>query len=243
MAKAVTIAFLFTAIFFAALFSFFYSSLNLLPPENNLNQFFRPKIIRSPTLRQGLNLRQIGDARHALGTASHYPTLKITVFETENFSLSTGVLENAKSEIKKVVKKPEGVTLEIKQIEPPHESSVSDESLKKLAADYPAGKAEVQIFLLGQSESAPSFAGLVTNDHQIYLFMNTIEQVARPGAQPALETSTILHEFAHLLGAEHVDHENCLLSPKIEDTSLGLPNIFRDEYCWYDLAEIRDALN
>ena len=72
--------------------------------------------------------------------------------------------------------------------------------------------------------------------------MDRIKEVSgRASPKGDTEVSTILHEFAHLLGADHTSDKTCILSPLLETKASDLGKL-ATTYCDSDLIVIRAAL-
>jgi predicted Zn-dependent protease len=78
----------------------------------------------------------------------------------------------------------------------------------------------------------------------IFLFKDAMKNVSDTDESLiAMEISTILHEFAHLGGAEHIQNTGCIMADTVEnlDFFTKIPSI-RDSYCKEDLDAINKAL-
>ncbi len=214
---------------------FLTTSFGILNPDNFVNTLYRKKFIRNATVRKLLNLNRPGDARFEIA-ASH--NLDIYLYSAEGLSLEPGTMETVGKELQRVLNAPVQVHTESL---PLSSGSVGDADLENLHKKY---RSEITLFLLGSYAPHPSYVGLVDHSDAMYIFKDAIDDVAHlQKSSTATEISTILHEFAHLLGAEHIDIDGCILSEKVEDsTYYNLPSLITDSFCNTDIHEIRRAL-
>lgn len=233
-----------------AAYVFFFYSFNLMDPENRINQTLRPVILAVPGLRILFRLHQYGDARFDYAKSENFSKIVINIYHLPGKSLTEGVMDLVINEMKRVVVKPAGIEVgKITQI-PLRNNTYEDVTLKNILKIYPAdrsrknGVAALNIFLLDEYAEVPTYAGLVINDDAIFLFMDSLKDIS--GSQLSTkkaEMSTILHEFGHLLGAEHANSPDCIMSEVVEDSSFGiLPARISESYCDSDMQVIREAL-
>ncbi len=176
MKKAILVFFLLTVIFFAFSYALFFLSFNLRSPDNLINTSLRKKLLVNYFLRQFFKLRQTGDARFDYATEDELTKLKIVIYYQTDQAFDQEIIQKTVEEIKKIVKKSEGVTIEKGVLIDPVTESVDDEDLQQLIKTYPAQgsvfnkTAILQIFILKAYAPHPSFAGLVKDPYNIFIF-------------------------------------------------------------------------
>ncbi|MFC1626785.1 hypothetical protein ACFL1P_01115 [Patescibacteria group bacterium] len=231
------------------IFSFLYISFNFSEPENNVNQLFRKRVMKYPILRKILRLQQVGDGRYEYMYHRALP-LEIYLYYQEGVMLEDETLEQIKREMLYATNKYASVT-----VHPPITLSgipdhVTDEDVDALLDQYGtdssllAKTVPLHIFVLNYFSPVPSFAGLVSDAHSMMLFKDAMYNVSdTQEALVAIEISTILHEFAHLGGAEHIDNPDCILADTVESLNFFQKiSDIRDSYCQEDFEAINRAL-
>lgn len=227
-------------------FGLLYISLNLISSQNFVNQNLRKKLAENIFLRSTLRLHQLGDAKSDFAKDNNFKSLEIRVFSTEGEGLPEDVKQSIIREIEKVVQKPEGVTTKDESLEE-NNGEVNDDNILILIKNHPVhlkDKAILQIFLLKKYAPVPTYAGLVKDAYNIFVFKDAMLDISTfEKTSNNAEISTILHEFAHLLEAGHVDDDTCILSAKVEDMTSGRPKEILTSYCPQDLEEIQKAIS
>ena len=242
MNKLLTKLLLLLLIVVAGIYALGYYFFNLNQPENLVNQLYRSQVLRQPLLRKILRLHQVGDARFDYATGQSFPELKIIIYLPVDDDLQPRTMSRFITALKPVVDKPDGFQIEEARLSI-NQALVDDQTLATLSRQLFTAGDTLRIFLLRTYAPAPTYAGLTDNDNSIFLFMDAIRAVAdRQRSSEDAEVSTLLHEFAHLLGAQHVDSALCILSARVDNLTYGLPTNFRTTYCSADLQEIRRAL-
>jgi hypothetical protein len=225
-------------------------SFNLTREDNPVNILLRKKVIPYGWARYILRLSQPGDARFDYGTSGEFRQMDIAVYRQDGVSLDPSAMDIVIREIKRVVDKPEGITLGNPELIDESWDTVSDADLLSLTRKYSpklyfTGKSvPLSIMVLKKYAPHPTYAGLVTDANSIFIFKDAITDVSdRQVSDRDAEVSTILHEFGHLLGADHVPGNGCILSEQVENTTFfNLPSVITDSYCDTDIDEIRMAL-
>lgn len=237
-------------IIISVVYSVFYISFNLTDNNNLVNSEFRLKFIQNHQLRNIFRLRQIGDARYDYKNNAQFPKLSINTYSQEGYELSKETLPLVINEMKRVIDKTD-----IEIFNDPDQLSVGNEvddnKIADLIKSYPAEfssstkTAPVNIFILSRYSPAPSLIGIVKNDSSIFIFMDPVQNVSdRQKTTTNTEVSTVLHEFAHLLGANHITEDDCILSEKVENLTVNLtPSIITGSYCQKDIEEIQNSFN
>lgn len=249
MKKLIEVIILLLIIGLTAIFCVLYISFNLLEPENSINQYLRKRIISDSSLRSIFRLHQVGDARYEYMAKRNIP-ISIHLYYQDGATLTEQTKSLILSRMQFITHKFIQGTLEGPIILRGIPEKVDDEDIKQLREMYAprfsltVHAVPLNIFVLHYYTPHPSYAGLVEDDHSIFLFKTAIENVSEDvEIIPSMEISTILHEFAHLGGAEHIDDPNCILIDKVERLDFfNKINSIRDSYCEADIKEIERAL-
>ena len=124
-------------------------------------------------------------------------------------------------------------------------TSLSDSELKQtLKTTRPSNQSQPHLRLLyvPQSATLPTNAGAVLSPDAIFIFTQTINQLSETDLVRAkIEQSTIMHEWGHLLGLDHINQANCLMNERVEVFGnrrfqiINLPT----QYCPEELYQLR----
>lgn len=240
MKKLITVFLLLLLIIIASAFSLLYLSFNVFEKNNYLNKNYRLKIAHNLFLRKIFKLNQPGDARSDYASNRNFTNLDILVYSPQNLFLDENVKKSLPEKIRMITGKTGQIIITEDSLE--DFSSVNDEDLKSLIKTHPVnfGKnAVLRIFLLPSYDPVPTYAGLVMDPYSIFLFEDSIANISHfEKNSDNAQISTVLHEFAHLLGAGHVKQEGCILSESVEDIKYGRPEKISADFCPADLEEI-----
>lgn len=249
MKKYIVIPLLLILIITSFSFAILYYFLNINSPDNTINNSFRKKIIASFFLRRIFRLNQVGDARYDFTSNEKFKRININVYYQYGEVLYPQTIEKAAFKIQEITKKPKGITIKKIPITTFIQDHVTDQEINLLTKKYPAkwittdDTVTLQIFILKKYNEFPTYAGIVKDAHNIFIFKDSISDVSdRQATTQDAEISTILHEFAHLLGADHVGNPTCILHEKVENLTDNLPTDINTSYCQEDLEAIQDSL-
>jgi len=231
------------------LYIFLYYTFNLAASDNWINIRYRKIILSRYYLKSLLKLRQIGDARFDYATANNFTTIILRTYIQSGQTLEPDTLNRVAEEIKRSLTGTKKIIIDKPRMLYDMNESADDAQLTELLQLYrpyislPEKTFTVQIFVLNKYVPEPTYAGLVLNDTSIFIFTDAIRGVSDLQRTPQnAEVSTILHEYAHLLGAEHTDSYNCILLPEVENrTFFNRPAAIVDTYCPSDIEEMRKA--
>lgn len=249
MKKFLKIFLLLLIIGFNGLFITLYISFNLVDPGNMINQNYRKYALYYSPIRKIFRMDQVGDARYEY---MNYPSRPMTIhlFYQEGITLNDETKNAILERMQFVTHKYVRSTFDGPTILTGLPEKVNDEDMKKLWKTYSKSATlfsttlPLNIFVLNYYTPHPSYAGLVEDAYSIFLFKDAIKNVAETTDMiPQLEMSTMLHEFGHLGGANHIDDPDCIMVDKVENLNFfnKIPSI-RDSYCEKDLQEIQKAL-
>lgn len=249
MKKTLITLLLLVVIALSGIFSLLYYSFNLTDPSNSINQTFRKRVLIYPLLRKMLRLQQVGDARYEYMYHRALP-LEVFLYYQNDVELEAKTLENIQREMQYATHKYMGITVHEPQILHSIPEKIDDENLNAVLDAYAPDTSflsktvPLHIFLLGYYTPHPSFAGMVTDAHSMVLFKDAIINVSESQSlKEAVEISTILHEFAHLGGADHIENSDCILADTVENLDyFNKIKTIRDNYCDEDLEAIKKSL-
>lgn len=242
--------FLVSLITLMVLYGWLYISFNLSDSQNDINQAYRKKFLLYPSMRRVFRMNQIGDARMDFALDRRFTGISVTVYSDMGQELSTVTMDRVIREIMRTVSKPGGVNLNNVVSLNLSWQQIDDVQIAGLTGEYPAIYPEdgntvpLQIFVLSRYSRYPGYTGLVADANNIFIFMDAIKDVSREQRSTEnAEISTILHEFGHLLGAEHTDNPDCIMSALVESATYEyLPSRITDEYCHSDIREIEKSI-
>lgn len=233
-------AFIIALVVISFLFVSFNYRIALLQP---VNESFRSFFDKSLLLRRAFMLNQPGDARSDYYSARPFSKLIVEVYISAGV-LYPSTLELLKNGLGEVVNKPGGISIVEKNLTQ-EEASVTDKFLAALGKDipaYPQSTAVMRIYVLSTYAPHPSLLGLTINAYGFAIFKGGIESSSdHRWVDEDLEKETILHEIGHLLGAEHLENENCIMNKFVDvPNDIGL-NFVPTKYCYEDLQALKQA--
>lgn len=247
--KLFTVLLLLAVIAATAAYCMLYIAFNLREPDNFVNRSFRKQVLRILPLRSALRMDQIGDARYAYAASPSLP-LTAYVYVQSGVSLRPGALDTFAREVEPVTHKTLRTAWETPQVLYDRPDKVNDRDIADLTATYETGmqllprESPLFIFVLKYYLEHPSYAGLAVNADTIILFETAMENVSdTPEILEEVQASTLLHEFGHLLGADHIRATGCVMEDTVENL-----NFYRkltgahDSYCPQDIEAIGTAL-
>lgn len=182
--------------------------------SSNLGQAFRERLIRIPWFVELINLNQPGDGRYIY--AKKGEALKIhvvhgggTVPDADSKSwLETMVGETVGKEA--LVEVEPDVTIFTRE-------TYSDEDLNVIRKSLVGRDSDLHIVYLTKYQEEPDYLGVTLHRDTIFVFKDRILTLTRgTDIRKRLEQSTLMHEWGHLLGLEHVEDVGCVMSEYVE---------------------------
>lgn len=203
-----------TFIFLAFGFIALMLGLRFAPPNNALDRLLRPTLIRSSLTSRLFQLDQVGDARYQLSTTQ--TPLAINVWHEAKTIPNPELSRWLEDTIKQTVDRSTIITFH--PLKQPIPASVSDAELNEILKTLPLKKSStINIIYLPQSQSAPTNAGQAINATTMLMFTQTISSLSeRAHIRDLIEQSTLMHEWGHLLGLDHINQEACIMNERVE---------------------------
>ncbi len=199
-------------------------------------------VIRYPVLIPLLDLNEPGDEKYVYLNPA-YVQLRVNVYTTDEIR-PDGRISNWINEIISETTGKKAVISNPVQFDYENRVGYSDEDLNSIR-DQIAGKADspsdLNLIYLNLYAEKPSSVGLVLHRDTIFLFKGALEKLSESGyINDVLEKTTIMHEWGHLLGIDHINTDYCIMSETVEvfdNPPIGktLPK----KYCWEELEVLK----
>jgi hypothetical protein len=194
--------------------------LHLGGSDNPINKELRSSILKSTLTKSVLALNDPGDHKFMYASPA---TSSITV----EVDVQAGIVPHPSLKswlegmLKETLGKQADVRIDYDNNIPPQTSFTYTELLsiaKKTRDPLLAAQANyLHIIYLSSSANEPTNAGMVLTSTDMFIFKHVINELNQmESIRARIEHSTIKHEWAHLLGIDHVDQENCIMSPRVE---------------------------
>lgn len=232
-----------TALVFLLLIFSIVSILYLVKFNNKslIGKNIKQEFIKYPALVSLAGLNEPGDYRYDY-VDPQSSKIRIKLAQAENVEVNDEVSIWLEQIIKETLNKEVAISK--------HPTSLSilefysDQDLNEIRSDINESYDEPVIYVvyLSKYQDRPGLAGITLHKDTIFIFKNALEELnENPELVARLEQSTIMHEWAHLLGVEHTEDENCIMSEKIDvyenpDSWKGFIPI---EYCSSTLSNIK----
>ena len=175
------------------------------------------------------NKKLVGDSANDILSDASYESIIFEIFYVTGFEPNQNTVANFESFLENRLNKPEGITIELKEIESPGQDAYSVEDIAALEdtirTEYNQnGRLAVSgIFLDGEySENTEngSVLGIAYRNTSFVIFEETVQSFSGQAFGPSLtvlESTVLNHEFGHLMGmvnagtpmqTEHQDTEH-----------------------------------
>ncbi|MBU0598109.1 matrixin family metalloprotease [Patescibacteria group bacterium] len=217
--------------------------------DNWFNDSWRSKFSRYPFLRTIIGLHWDGDALSDYLMPEKMDSLVIEFDRYENCDIDIDLQEQLVQEISRVIDKPGGITFKEDDYYILNQPSYSREEIRELAKihqDYrsKAGVAVLYIMCMNKSADYPTNIGLTVHENGIVIFQEAIRELTKNNraTHDIYIVSTILHEFGHQLGLDHVEDRDCLMTERVESpgNALGALSLIPDSFCPIEVRMIQN---
>lgn len=207
--------------------------------ESYFGSLLKRKFIKHPQVVSILNLNEPGDYRYYyLNSGSDVLNINVVSVNSKapNKDAKNWLLEILQKTVDKKAVFTDG------EISYPKTDLLENSDLKKIRDEIISnGAADFNLVYASSYAEKPSSVGVVIHRDTIFIFSDAIEALSEKGyINNLLEKTTIMHEWGHLLGLEHVNKENCIMNELLEvydrpPTGKTIPAI----YCWEELDQLR----
>ncbi len=223
-------------------------SANADEQDNWFNNEHRESFARYKYLRDVLGLHWDGDAKADYLLNRKYTKLRIEVDRYDGCVISANAISTFVSVIEPIIDKPGEIKITMNDTISLGFESYDSEQIRALTDRYKSfstrgDEAVLYILCLNKYFEAPSNIGHTVFEDGIVIFWETITELVQ-GNQDVIDSyviSTLLHEFGHQLGVDHVDNEQCIMAASVESPAPvdGAVSRAATEYCDEELEEIQ----
>ncbi len=210
--------------------------------ESEWGGIIKDAMVKYPDLVRLVNLDKPGDAKYIFLAKNpdevkvhiYYPGILKPDEEVDDWINSfTNVTANRKAIITKTRDDSLGFV-----------SEYSEFGLRELVNQYHknSGDEDLKIIYLTASIENPTNIGMTRNRDEIFIFKKTLNNLSDDSATlNKFEKSTLIHEWGHLLGLDHIEKEECIMNEKVEVVDGGgfALNRIPQDYCPEELQQIR----
>ena len=218
-------------------------SIYLVRFNNNsfIGRNIKKQVIKDPKLVEILNLDEPGDGRYVYSDPA-IPSVSVSIYSVDNKPYNERITLWVEDIMHSTVNKKIGEFYE-GDINYGKTELLTDESLEEIYKLIKSdSKSDLYIIFTGSYAEKPSSVGLVIKRDAIFIFNDAIDLLSEKGyVRDLLEKTTIMHEWGHLLGLEHINYSNCIMNEMAEvydnpPVGKNLPT----KYCWEELNNIKN---
>ena len=218
--------------------------------SNPINRHLRKNAINSIHTRKLLNLDQVGDAKSDY-LSSDSEEILVEVHFQNNYQPAPEIINWITETILVTTGKKANFIWSDKPTIPSRNSHTQNqlyESAKKSRKHATSkNQAFLQVIYVSRFKDIPSYTGIVFSSDTLFVFVDAMEDLTKNLENyQSLEKSTIMHEFGHLLGLDHVPNPECIMSEFVEvpetwEKTSKLPETFCPETL-FQLKTIKESL-
>ncbi len=185
--------------------------------ETILSDFLKREIIKNPYLVSLINLNQPGDARF-IYLSSKDSIIPMELRYLDNSQIDEEIEVWIQEMIIETLNKD--VSIDSLLLDVSKQEVYSDKDLNQIRDGFASrfeSKPKLFIVYLTKYQEKESYVGITLHRDTIYIFRDAMENLTeQKQTLKQLERSTIMHEWGHLLGVEHVDNPDCIMSSFVE---------------------------
>lgn len=217
MSKIFTLLFVIAVVSYVLLLQRF----RIADPSNAINRQYRPLFVHSQILRKLFFLDRPGDNRFVYFSPQK-TKLAVEVDFQNHRDPNTEVVSWIKDLVFDTLWKDDVEVSVSKEDRIEDVEEFSDQQLvtleRKTRNLFPKrNESYLHIVYISQSSEVPTNTGLTLTGDTIFIFRDAMVSLSeRSSIRALVEESTIRHEFGHLLGLEHVDRPDCVMSERVE---------------------------
>ncbi len=205
-----------------------------------MGKIVRNYLLRMPIVTSILKLDEPGDAKYFYIDPKKGSTLVLLV--SVNGEIVNENIEYWLEEMIDVTLGKNVIVSKKLNYEYPKKDFLTDEDLNMIREEVSSkNKADLYIIYTSSYALKKTSVGVVTNKDTIFIFRDAIENLSEKGyVKDILEKTTLMHEWGHLLGLDHLEEDGCIMSERVEvydvfPLGVDLPT----EYCQEEIEEIR----
>jgi len=204
---------------------------------------WRTRAAEHPLVRWALGLHQAGDGRSDYLSPERSEGFPVRIFFDPEVAIPNGSIAAALPEMVKLLGRGGfdlGTPLQLTSTKDAY-TSADFRNLAAQASRMDSLQTPLDIFVLTQDATSTTQLGSTVREHGIVVFMASITALtSEPNAQAALVTSTILHEFGHQVGLDHLDDPTCIMTAVVEQptSTVWAPQTVPTHYCAAELAMV-----
>lgn len=227
-------------------FSFLRYQANAGDDRSWFNTHWRVRTAAHPSMRWALGLHQAGDGRSDYLSPERTEGFPVRVFADPAVAVPGGSIAAALPEMASLLGDGGFDLVAPVVLNATRESYTSADfrSLAARASKMDSIQTPLDIFILTKDAASATQLGSTVREHGIVVFMGSIQELtSEPNAQVALVTSTILHEFGHQVGLDHLDDASCIMTAVVEQptSTAWAPQTVPTHYCAEELAMVAAA--